>query len=289
MNAKENISFIKAENKGRGLPFALVEHQELISSNDLFKPTLRDFHVIFWFKKGSGKYFIDFKEYTFKPNTIVLISKDHLQYFETFRKECEVQSIAFNPNFIYRNDTDLKHLFNFNVGCHFEGVQVLNLNETDSDFLAVLSHQMKVISQQWVGKEQGEAFYHFLCLFLIKCEQLQSGDINGNSQMDENTKILFEFSNLLEDNFKIESKVEYYVAQLGLTTKTLSRLIKDKYKLSTKAVIDARRTLEIKRQLKGTTKSVKEVAYNLGFEEPTNMVKYFKKHTGFTPTEFKNN
>ena len=41
--------------------------------------------------------------------------------------------------------------------------------------------------------------------------------------------------------------------------------------------------LEAKRILAHTTESVKEIGYNLGFEEPTNFIKYFKKHSKFTP------
>ena len=71
------------------------------------------------------------------------------------------------------------------------------------------------------------------------------------------------------------------------TVKALSKLLKERYKLSPKAVIDERRILEMKRQLKGTTTPVKNIAYHMGFDEPTNMVKYFKKHTEFTPNGFR--
>ena len=45
--------------------------------------------------------------------------------------------------------------------------------------------------------------------------------------------------------------------------------------------------LEAKRILAHTTESVKEIGYDLGFDEPTNFIKYFKKHSKFTPTEFR--
>jgi AraC family transcriptional regulator, transcriptional activator of pobA len=45
--------------------------------------------------------------------------------------------------------------------------------------------------------------------------------------------------------------------------------------------------LEAKRILAHTTESVKEIGYDLGFEEPTNFIKYFKKHSKLTPTEFR--
>ncbi len=287
MSKTDDITFYEAKNTGRGLPFAIVNHSELVSSNDLFTPSLRDFHVIFWFKKGTGKYYIDFKEYTFEPNTVILLSKDHLQYFEPFEADCELQSVVFSPTFIYRNDTDLKHLFNFNAGCYYDGVQVIKLKESDTLFLEGISEKLNKVYYNWDGKEQSEAFYHLLCLFLIKCEGLQQDDHVSNIPLDENSKTLMDFNQLLEENFKTESKVEFYVDALSTSVKTLSRIIKDQYKISTKAVIDERRTLEMKRELRGTTKSIKEIAYDLGFDEPTNMVKYFKKHTGSTPTAFR--
>lgn len=63
------------------------------------------------------------------------------------------------------------------------------------------------------------------------------------------------------------------------TTKTMGK--------SPKTIIDERVLLEAKRLLIHTTLSVKEIGYNLGFEEPTNFIKYFRKHTQKTPIVFR--
>ena len=286
MKKGNDIVFYKAQDSGKGLPFAIVPHESLVSNNDLFTPSLRDFHVIFWIKKGSGKYFIDFQEYSMEPNTVILISKDHLHYFEHFTSSCELQSIVFNSEFIYRNDADLKHLFNFNTDRHVKGAQVLKLSEKNAEYLETISQQMLVVYNEWEGESRNESFYHLLCNFLIQCEQIQ-GILPTREIVDEDSRILMEFNNLLETNFREHSKVEFYISSLGLTVKTLSRIIKSKLNVSPKIVIDERRILEIKRQLKGTTKPVKEIAYELGFDEPTNMVKFFKKHVHMTPNSFR--
>jgi AraC-like DNA-binding protein len=54
-----------------------------------------------------------------------------------------------------------------------------------------------------------------------------------------------------------------------------------------KAFIDSFVILEAKRLLVATTLSVKEISYECGFDEPTNFLKYFKKHTNLTPTQFR--
>ena len=114
MNNLEDISFHESKKIGKGLPYAIVTSSELLKKGDIYSPSLRDFHVIFWFKKGKGKYYIDFVEYDIKPNTIILLSKDQVNYFGVLDIEtCEIQSIVFSPEFIYRNDHDLKHLFQY--------------------------------------------------------------------------------------------------------------------------------------------------------------------------------
>ena len=282
-----NITFYEASKLGKGLPFAIVPHPELVANNDLYAPSLRDFHVVFWFKKGSGRYFIDFKEYTIEPGSLILVSKDHLHYFEPFQESCALQSIVFSPAFLYRNDSDLKHLFTFDAGCHYAGLQVLKVRPADVSFLEEISRQMLEVYRHWEGPEQNEAFYHLLCLFLIKAGQLQQPQEENPQLAGEHSKLLLAFNALLEQHFREQARVDFYVEQLGVTAKLLARVVKEQYKVTTKTVIDERRVLEMKRELRGTTKAVKEIAYDMGFDEPTNMVKYFKKQAGETPNGFR--
>lgn len=287
MNKKE-IRYFKADDKGKGLPFALVSHAELMGSDDLFTPSLRDFHVIFWFKKGSGTYYVDFEAFTFQPNTIVLISKDQLHYIVPPEEDWEVQSIVFKSDFVYRTDVDLQHLFNFGIQCHNLGEQILTPDANTVQALELFSAQMKQVFETWQEPHRSNAFYHWLCLFLIQCETLQPASVQQEkSTISEDDKMINAFTSLLETHFASEFKVDFYLDQLGLTNKSLSRLTKKRFHLSPKAVINERRLLEIKRLLRGTTKPVKEIGYALHFDEPTNLVKYFKKGTGMTPNAFR--
>ncbi|UTW61987.1 helix-turn-helix transcriptional regulator [bacterium SCSIO 12741] len=284
----EELTFFSSKDTGQGLPFAIVDHTTLMQSDDIFVPSLRDFHVLFWFKKGGGKYYVDFKEYEFEPDTLLLLSKDQLQYFEEFdRNSCEIQSIAFVPDFIYRNDNDIRHLFQFNMGSPLVGVQVLNIGQREKLLLEQFSDQMKMIFREWEGETREVGFYHALCLFLTVCERLQDPLLNAQEEFDEDSKMLWRFTRFLEKHFRTEFKVDFYTEKLQIHPKLLARLTREKFRLSPKAVIDQRRMLEIKRQLRGSSKPAKTIAYELGFGEPTNLFKYFRKHTGMTPQEFR--
>jgi AraC-like DNA-binding protein len=95
------------------------------------------------------------------------------------------------------------------------------------------------------------------------------------------------FKDLLEINFKTQKQVSFYAKELIITEKRLNQATSKVFGKTPKHIIDDRIILEAKRILVHTNESIKEVAYNLGFEEPTNFIKYFKKHSSVTPTEFR--
>ena len=95
------------------------------------------------------------------------------------------------------------------------------------------------------------------------------------------------FKDILEANYKNQKQVNYYAKEIIITEKRLNQATTKILDKSPKELIDERVLLEAKRILAHTTESVKEISYQLGFEEPTNFIKYFKKHTSVTPTEFR--
>ena len=74
---------------------------------------------------------------------------------------------------------------------------------------------------------------------------------------------------------------------MQLTYTHLNRIVKAVTGNTAKAFIDSFVILEAKRHLAVSDISVKELTYVMGFDEPTNFVKYFKKHTGLSPVKFK--
>ncbi len=74
---------------------------------------------------------------------------------------------------------------------------------------------------------------------------------------------------------------------MNVIAKKLNRITQSIINKTSKEFIDDRVVLEIKRLLLHSHESVKEISYQLNFDEPTNLVKYFKKHTGISPAGFK--
>ena len=95
------------------------------------------------------------------------------------------------------------------------------------------------------------------------------------------------FRKMLDADFTLQHQVKHYASALGMSEKTLSRLCMAATGSSAKVVINQRLTLEAKRLLAHTRLAVQVIGRDLGFEEATNFVKFFRKETGQTPLAFR--
>jgi len=95
------------------------------------------------------------------------------------------------------------------------------------------------------------------------------------------------FKKLLDDNFITQKRVSFYCQELNISPKRLNKTTSKIFGKTPKNIIDDRVLLESKRLLAHTGESIKEISFSLGFEELTNFIKYFKKHTNKTPVEFR--
>lgn len=95
------------------------------------------------------------------------------------------------------------------------------------------------------------------------------------------------FRALLDEGFKQRLGVERYAEQLGVTSGQLTRLCREVLGMSTLDAINARVVHEAQRELVYSSLSIKQVAAELGFDDEAYFGRFFKKHTGQRPTEFR--
>lgn len=95
------------------------------------------------------------------------------------------------------------------------------------------------------------------------------------------------FRKLLEENFATQHQVTYYARALGMSEKNLSRACITATGIPTKSLINQRLALEAKRLLAHSSMAVQAVGLQLGFDEASNFVKFFRKETAATPLAFR--
>jgi AraC-like DNA-binding protein len=105
----------------------------------------------------------------------------------------------------------------------------------------------------------------------------------------ENRKeeVFEQFLRVLSETFRKERSVNYYANKLFLTSKHLSRVVKEISGKTAGEWIDDFVILEAKALLRSSEKSIQEISEALHFANQSFFGKYFKHHTGMSPKEYR--
>lgn len=272
-----------------GLPqeFEIVDLATLYQE---FKDTLTithrtGFYHIIWFQEGNPIHLVDFNPIQINPNSIIFLNKDTVQRFDN-KTKFGGKAILFTDNFFCRTETDTKFLRStilFNDLFSVSQVQIQKQSKLFEDLLQQMMDEL----QNSKDNSQADILQNLLHNFLLHSErerrQQNFTEIKKGADLD----YVMLFKDIIETDFKYQKQVKYYAKQIIITEKRLNQATTKILGKSPKELIDDRVLLEAKRILAHTTESVKEIAYYLGFEEPTNFIKYFKKHSELTPIEFR--
>lgn len=99
--------------------------------------------------------------------------------------------------------------------------------------------------------------------------------------------IFTDFIRLVEQNYKSERRVGWYAHKMCITAKYLSETVKQVSRRTPNDWIDNYVVMELRVQLKNTTKSIKEIAQEMCFPNQSFMGKYFKEHVGVSPMTYR--
>lgn len=108
------------------------------------------------------------------------------------------------------------------------------------------------------------------------------------SKTSRQTELFHRFVGLTHEHCTHQREVAFYADKLCISSRYLSTIVRNIAHSSVKAFIDRAVVLEIKMLLQGSDLSVQEIAYRLRFPDQSYLGRYFKHHTGLSPTQFRN-
>lgn len=134
---------------------------------------------------------------------------------------------------------------------------------------------------------QGEMLRMLLKRLIIKVTRLAKEQSLPTNFPESELDLVRQFNLLVENNYRTKHSVTEYADLLNRSPKTLTNVFAHYNQKSPLQVIHDRLMIEAKRLLLYTDKNTKEIAYDLGFTEVSHFSRFFKKHAGQPPAEFK--
>ncbi|MBC5839768.1 AraC family transcriptional regulator [Flavobacterium muglaense] len=251
------------------------------------KPHIHSFYQIIWFTKGNGMHFVDFNEFKASTNKIFFISKNQIHYFDNF-SSYEGVIIHFNESFLMDNESDIDIFLKYNIFNDFESEPVFTIPSVAIENFSLLVSNLKNEIENPNNFAHKDFLKHFLKLFLISIQRLGKRNNCKNPSINNQQNItLLKFKKSLELNFNSIHSVKEYANILNISSKTLTNHTRETALKTPLELINDRIILEAKRLLSHSNFNINEIGFQLGFEDPSYFVKFFKKQTKKSPSDFR--
>ncbi|MGI5460828.1 helix-turn-helix domain-containing protein [Streptomyces sp. CA-249302] len=239
-----------------------------------------DFHTVILITEGSGERSVDFVTHPCRPGTLLWIRPGQVQRFGrpgTMNGTLLLFTPAFPPH-LASTERILREWYGGPV-CRQLGAG------RDHATVSALVSQMRAEFSRSDGAVSREILQLQLATLLLHLDRLPRSD--GPGESGTGGEIYARFRAELERSYATTRRADDYAHRLGYTVKTLTRACLAATGQPVKQVIDARVVLQAQRLLAHTDQPVAVIARGLGFSEPTNFGKFFTRHTGTAPGDFR--
>ncbi|CAL1520936.1 helix-turn-helix domain-containing protein [Chitinophaga sp. MM2321] len=246
-------------------------------------PHRHDHFQILWFTKAKGRHMVDFVWYEVEDNMLFLLRPGQVHQLDCER---EGHFIVFTETFYFTNKHDKETLYDFsNLFDNWHGYGPITISEnTSKSFMGLVELMNRELSCS--GCNRG-IVKHYLNAFLLLAEREKKRNATETMMPLSHDARVVQLRRLLEGHYQSEHQVAFYANAFALTPKRLNEITKETTGRTVTELLHDRIVLESKRNLAFSHKSVKEICYELGFEDPAYFSRFFKNNTGISPQDFR--
>ena len=257
---------------------------DLPHHSDLLIPHRKDHYLIVFVRRAATRQWIDMTPYLLKDNTIYFTGPNHIIVKEELQALWST-GIAFTAEFLSLQEN--ASLNKLPLILNPQGGHELLLNDADISFV---EEMLVKINAEYVNRGEWQqrmlgAYLTVLLTYLSRLYTIQYQD----DAISADKLILRHFQAKINDCFRDTHEVGGYAAMLNISAGHLSEVVKNQSGKSAIKHIHDRLVLEARRLLFHTPNSLKEIAFDLGFAEPSYFNRFFKRETGLTPADYRAN
>jgi YesN/AraC family two-component response regulator len=247
----------------------------------------RGYYSIIWIAEGEGTIKADYTEYEFRPGSMFSFSL--YQPYMICDKEVKGTALFFHPDFF------CIHKHQAEVACNgvlFNNIYrppYITIDGANAATLSMLLEQMRSEIQK-PDLAQYELLVSYLKIFLITASRIKVEQHPEAMEAVSDSQKPFILESLrlsIERDYRTKHSASDYADTLNISAKALAKIAKKHFNKTITELISDRIIIEAKRELYLSNKTIKEIAYELGYEDEYYFSRFFKKNTDVSPQMYR--
>lgn len=261
--------------------FKIDEEEAIKISSSPDEPHQHNYEELIVGMHGQLEHFIDFKTTIIDAPVVSFVTKGKLHRVIPKLKngQCEMWVLRFKSEFIPETTFQLYSNYHDHATLYVQ-------NETR--FKSIIKICEVINGEMRQENPELNVVSHLLSALILAIEsernKIKTGE--GDWAINQNTTIR-SFLKILEENYQRPLGVEFYADKLFMSTRNLNLICKNILDQTVTEIIETRRLIEAKNQLTHSDKHISEIGFNLGYNDKAYFTNVFKKRTGKTPSEFR--
>lgn len=266
---------------GLGGWFSIRDIATMLDGKDMVQELHRhDFYYVLALEKGSGFHAIDFTDYDVCNHSVFFMRPGHVHSI-TLNAGSSGFLMQFKKGFYDSGDMHCEQLLrragNKNL-CQLNAEKFKRLNNILGELHREYNEQQEHYQQ--VVKAHLTLFFTELIRFRQGRQTVQPVKPFVQEQLDI-------FMTLLETHFSEHKQVSDYAGMMNLSVYQLNAVTKAAMGKTSSEMINDYLILEARRYLLATSAQITRIAYHLGYDDVSYFIRFFKKHTGYSPEAFR--
>ena len=246
-------------------------------------PHRHDHYELMIVTAADGQHQINFKSYDLQPGRVFFLFPGQVHVIEEFDRDGWL--VLFGEELFNR----FSSLHSSEIGSGIlDTFTLFPYIDLATDLAKSYDFLIQAIRQELEKPRQDVSILlHYVALLLLHANRLHAIQHPQPALVPKEKETIARLKQLIEEHYQTQHSIQFYASELSLPIRQLNAICRNSMGLTAYEILQERLLTESKVLLYTSTLSVKEIAYQLGFEDPAYFGRFFKKYTQFTPALFR--
>ena len=254
--------------------------EELTNNDDAFlEPHRHEYWELVWCVDNHGSQSIDFVDYDNKVGRIFTIAPGQVHRSELVGENARL--LVFTPGFVKTNHRNTQ-LVDTVFAMHQSRPPYLDCSEEGNRYLLPIFNMLKEeCAREESDWDLVESLMNSFLRYILRFASQSS--LKGEVRDSRVNKVV----DLIEQHYTTHKHCDFYAQALSITNKRINEIVKAEKGKTVTQLIHDRIILEANRELIFSTKTIKTIAFELGFEDPAYFSRFYRGQMKESPAQFR--